>query len=199
MSKVCTHDRSAVLCMFPPGTAALKTWLSLQQKPSPLTGSYPSMTSSRRTRGPSCAPWGSRHLPTPDWPEDGHSPALCVAESSGPQQTTWPEEPVAQFIVFWLTFKLGVCLFACVRVFTRSLVGSAARYLKWPNCSWWWSSFPWPVILSPGQSLGTEGTVNPQLQALKCKRLKLLRFVPEMFFLSFEQELFYLSYGFIFI
>lgn len=178
-----TWKKCVYVRMFPPGTAALKTWLSLQQKPSPLTGSYPSTTSSRRTWGPSCAPWGSRHLPTPDWPGDGHSPALYVAESSGPQQTTSrPEEPVTQSIVFWLTFKLGVCLFACVRVFTGSLVGSATRYLKWPNCSWWWSSFPWPVILSPGQSLGTKGTVNPQLQALKWKRLKLLRFVQGVFF-----------------
>lgn len=171
--------------MFPPGTAALRTWLSLQQKPSHLTGSYPSTTSSRKMWGPSCAPWGSRHLPTPDWPEDGHSPALCVAESSGPQQTTSrPEESVAQFIVFWLTFKLGVCLFARVHVFAGSLVGSAVRYLKWPNCSWWWSSFPWPVILSPRQRLGAEGMVN-RLLALKWKRRKLLRFVPEVFFFFF--------------
>lgn len=146
-----------------PGTAAPKTWPSLLQKPLPSTGSYPSMTSSRRTSVPSFAPWGFLPLPTPDWPADGRSPTPCVPGTSRQPQTTSPLEGPAKsslVIVFGLIFKPLPTACECVFfVFTGSLNRTRHTVSAETNCPWCWSSFPWPVILSTRQSLSTKRTV----------------------------------------
>lgn len=147
-----------------PGTAAPKTWPSLQQKPSPLTGSYRSIMSSRGMLEALSAPWSSLLRPTPDWHADGHSPTPCAQGTLHLRQTTSQPEgsaPSPLVIVLWqiLTFSRSVweCVCLCECVFHREPCRITTQYQKWLFCSWCKSSFPWPVILSPRQSLSTKG------------------------------------------
>ncbi len=109
-----------------PGTAAPKTWPSLQPKPSLLTGSCRSTTSSRRTSEPSFAPWGFLLLPTPDWHADGRSPTPCAPGTSHLHRTTsLPEGSAPSPLVIVSDWCVCMCVCACMCVvFTGSLVGS---------------------------------------------------------------------------
>ncbi len=65
--------------------------------------------------------------------------------------------------VFWLVLASACSLCVCVFCFHREPCRISHTVSEVTNCSWCLSSFPWPVILSPRQSLSTKGTVNPQL------------------------------------